>query len=111
VQLAEAPPERLLLLGRQPLVAEEDHPVVDERVVDLLEGPRVERLREVHAPDLGADVGRELLDADRLVCHAGILTSLRAGFKPGKSLTPARSSGRIAPDQEGGSHGHALENP
>ena len=47
VQLAEQAAERLLLLRRQVLVAEEDDPVVDERVVDLLERALVERLPEV----------------------------------------------------------------
>lgn len=44
VELAEAPAERLLLVGRQVLVAEEDDPVLDEAVVDRLEPyiPQVE---------------------------------------------------------------------
>jgi hypothetical protein len=42
-QLPEEPPERLLRLGGEVLVAEEDHAVLDEGVVDLLEGGLVQR--------------------------------------------------------------------
>jgi hypothetical protein len=60
VQLAEQPAEGFLLVGGEVLVAEKDDAVVDQRVVDLLEGPLVERLREIDTPDLGAGVGVSL---------------------------------------------------
>ena len=69
VQLAEEAAEILLLLRRQVLIPEEDHAVVDERVVDVLERALVERLREIDAVDLGPDVGGELVDAKRCVRH------------------------------------------
>ena len=77
VQLAEEPAERLLLVRSEVLVAEEDHAVLDERGVDLLERPLVERLGEVDAVDLGADVRGELLDLDRRVGH--VPASMAAG--------------------------------
>src|SRR5499427_6421964 len=64
VELAEAPAEGLVLLGGEVLIAEEDDPVVDQAVVDLLEGRLGQRLREVDAADHGAHMRRELLYAD-----------------------------------------------
>src|SRR5262249_26740006 len=46
------------------------HRALDERVVDLLEGGLVQRPAQVHAMDLGADMGRELLDGQGLGSHA-----------------------------------------
>ena len=89
-QLAEEAPERLLLVGRHVLVAEEDHLVLDEGVVHLLERGLVERPREIHAEDLGADVGRELLDRHGSVAHGQLLsTSVWSGVagSPSASAT------------------------
>ena len=36
MQCSEAPPEILVLIGRQMLIAEEDHLVFNQRVMDLL---------------------------------------------------------------------------
>ena len=60
VQLAEAAAERLVLLVRQLLVAEEDHQVLHQRVMDLLEGLVAERPGKVDAGNLRADAGRKL---------------------------------------------------
>ena len=69
VQRAEAAAEILLLLVVDLLVAEEDHQVLHQRVVDLLELLVAQRPRQVHAGDLRADGGRELAHADGLEAH------------------------------------------
>jgi hypothetical protein len=70
VQLAEEPAEILLLLWSEVLVAEEDHTVLDERAVDVLERLLVERTGEVDTVDLGTNMRGELLHPDRRVGHA-----------------------------------------
>ncbi len=65
VELSEATPESLVLLGRQVLISEEDDAVVDQTIVDVLERSLVQRLREIDAVDHRADMGRELLRTDR----------------------------------------------
>src|SRR5262245_11638767 len=69
VQLAEAPPERLVLLDREVLVPEEDDAIVDEGAVDLLERHLVERMREIEAGDLGADMRSQLPHLDVPAAH------------------------------------------
>ena len=63
------------------LVAEEDHQVLHQRVMDLLEGLVAERPGEIDAEDLGADHGRELAHLDGLVAH---------GFPPYFCRKPTR---------------------
>ena len=67
VQLAEAAAEVEVLVLGDMLVAEEDHQVLRQRAVDLLEGLVAERLRQIDAADLGADDRRQLVDRDRVV--------------------------------------------
>jgi hypothetical protein len=74
-QLTEEAAEGLLLLGGHVLIAEEDHLVLDEGVVDLLERGLLERPGQVHAEHLGADMGCELLDGQGLVTHGQLLSS------------------------------------
>jgi hypothetical protein len=83
-ELAEEAAEGLLLIRGEVLVPEEDHLAVDERVVHLLEGGLVERAGEVDAVDDGPDVGRELLDGQARVSHAGLLWA-RSCPAPGAS--------------------------
>ncbi len=90
VELSEATAEGLVLLGRQVLIPEEDDAVVDQTGVNVLEGPFVERLREIDTADHRADMGRELLRADRRWCHAG--PPLAAGIL---CLSPALFNGRF----------------
>ena len=52
VDLAELLGEGHVLLGRQLLVAEEDHPVVDERLADLGDDAAAHRAAEIHAGNL-----------------------------------------------------------
>jgi hypothetical protein len=75
------------------LVAEEDDAVVDERVVNVLERPLVERLREIDATDLATGVRSELVDLDRDVGHEAILLPRRGGPRACGRLVarPARS--------------------
>src|ERR1051326_8124136 len=74
-ELAEEPAERLVLVRREALVAEEDDLVLGERFVDLLERALVERLAEIDAVHFGADDGRQLLHANRLVRHGSLRSS------------------------------------
>ena len=74
VQLAEAAAERLVLLVAQLLVAEEDHQVRHQRVMDFLKRLVAQWPGEIDAEDLGADAGRELAHLDRLVSHWRFLT-------------------------------------
>ena len=55
VQLTEAAPECDVLIGRDVLVVEEQHQVIEQRLVNGLEAIVVERFPKVDAPDLGAD--------------------------------------------------------
>src|SRR5215470_7899378 len=73
VKLAEASAEGLVLIGREVLIAEEDDPVVDQGVVDLLEGGVVQGRGQIDAVDHGAHVRRELLYADRCWRHGSLL--------------------------------------
>ena len=57
VQLAELAPERLLPIEVEGLVAEEQHLVLDQRVVQLLELLVAQGPAEIDAGDLGADPG------------------------------------------------------
>ncbi len=47
VQIAEQPAERQVLVLAQMLVAEEDHQILGERAVELVDLPVAERLRQV----------------------------------------------------------------
>ena len=69
--------ERLLLLEVDVLVAEEDHEMAQQGVVDLLERLVAERAGEIDAADLGTDHGAQRLDLDRLVLHGHVLLRLR----------------------------------
>jgi len=55
VQLAEAAAELDMLLARDVLLAEQQDPVLQERVVDLAEGAFAHRLRDVDGANLGAE--------------------------------------------------------
>ena len=72
VQLAEFAPEGELLFRGDALVAEEDHEMLGERTVDLVElavGARCagDQFADVDAGDFSADDRRQLFDADGLV--------------------------------------------
>src|SRR5690606_30009193 len=69
MKLAEHAPEFLVLFERHLLIAEEDHLMPHKGVMDLLEGPVAERLRQVDIADLGADARRHRLDGDGLEGH------------------------------------------
>ena len=64
VKLAEQPPEREVLLGRDLLIAKEDDQVLDQRAVDLALLLGGERPRQIDAAELGADQRSELLDGE-----------------------------------------------
>ena len=79
-EIAELPPEILVLIVGQMLVAEEDHQVFHQRVVHFLELLVAERPRQVDPANLGANMRRQLGDLDRLVRHQG---------------SPAKQNGRM----------------
>ena len=70
---AEAAAERDMLLDGQRLVAKEDREIGHQRVVDFLELLVAERLRQIHAGDLGADRRGQFPHLDRVIRHAGFL--------------------------------------
>ena len=74
VQFAETAAERLVLLVRQLLVAEEDHQVLHQCVMDLLEGLVAQRPGKVDAGNFRADAGRKLAHGDRLLAHLHFLS-------------------------------------
>ena len=76
VQFAEPSPERLVLVERKVLVAEEDHHVLHPRIVDFVERPVVERPRQVDPPDFHADGRRQRVDLDNIVRHSLVPASL-----------------------------------
>ena len=63
-QLAEAPAEGLVLVHGELLIAEEDHAVLDESVVDGLERGLIEP-GEIHVQYFGSDMRRQLPDLHR----------------------------------------------
>ncbi len=67
VDAAPAPGEGEELLRRQVLAAEEDHLMLEERLVDFAVERVGQRLRQVGAFDLRAQRPRDPVDADRLV--------------------------------------------
>ena len=69
MQRPEAAAERLVLLDRHVLVAKEDHQVVHQRIMHLLELLVAERPGEVDTDDFSADGGRKLAHVDRLIGH------------------------------------------
>ena len=68
-QRTEPPAEGLMGVMRQVLVAEEDHLMADERIVDRLELLVAELLSEVDAEDFGADPAGHRPDLDVAGLH------------------------------------------
>src|SRR5207249_601428 len=64
-ELSEASPERDLRLVVDVLVAEEEHPVLQERLTDVGDRRVVERRGEVDAVDLGADPAGDRANLER----------------------------------------------
>ena len=69
MQLAEAQAQLLVPLRAQRLVAEEDHQVLHQGVVDVLELLVGERPGQVDGRNFGADIGRRLAHFDGLIGH------------------------------------------
>src|SRR5262245_47222927 len=60
VQVAEPATELCVLLHAQLLIVEEDHQMLEERVMHLVELLVIERFGEIDTKDLCADAGRQL---------------------------------------------------
>lgn len=89
VERAPALAEGDVLVGREGLVAEEDDVVLEEGLVDVVELRVGERLRQVHAFDLGAEMGREGLDGDGLeACCVGHDQPSWARFLVARTIAP-----------------------
>jgi hypothetical protein len=58
MELAEAEAKSLVLLHAQLLIAKEKNQMIHERVVQVLELPIAERLRQIDAKDLRANAWR-----------------------------------------------------
>ena len=72
MQLAELAAERLVLIEAELLVAEEDHLMRHQRIVNFLEHLIAERLRQVDPRDLRPDNRADRLHFNALVRH-GVL--------------------------------------
>jgi len=72
VQLSEPAPEILVLFNFQRLVAEEDHGVLHQRVMDFLELLIAERLVQIDPGYLGADPRRKWFHVNRFIRHGGV---------------------------------------
>src|SRR5205085_9621311 len=82
VKLAELAAEIGMLADAELLVTKENHQVVHQRVVDLLELLVAQRFGQVDTVDLGADHWRHLVHLDGLVAHGVIPTVAIASSQP-----------------------------
>ena len=108
MQFAELAAEGEMLVGRDVLVAEEDHEIFGERAMDLVHlavGARIVRdeLADIDAGNLRADDRREFFDADGLVGlgFAGdvpIARTLLAGQRAHAPVLDRTTSNRSWPD-------------
>jgi hypothetical protein len=73
VEGAEAPPEAQMLFRCHPLVAEEDHAVVEQCLMHIGGGLVVEIARQIDAFDQRAERAADRLRGDRLVSHSHFL--------------------------------------
>jgi hypothetical protein len=63
LQFAETPRKRNMLGARDVLIAQEQHPVLEQRRTDLGEQTVVvDRIGKIHADQFGADAVRQLVD-------------------------------------------------
>src|SRR2546421_7645546 len=74
VQLAEFAAEVSMLVDAELLVTKENHQIVHQRVVDLLELLVTQRFGQVDTVDLGADHWRHLAHLNGLVAHGIVPT-------------------------------------
>jgi hypothetical protein len=90
VQFTEQPAERLVLVERQFLVAEEDHLMRHERIVHLLELLVAQRPAEIDTGDLRADCRGGRLNLDGFVGH-GWRSSRFVGDYPSEATSLSSS--------------------
>src|SRR5262245_6218821 len=69
VQLAEPPTEVLLLIHIDRLIAKEDHEVLQQRAMDLVELLIAEPLRQIDPVNFRTNVGSDLAHLDGVVAH------------------------------------------
>ncbi len=89
-KLAEQSAERLVLVDAHLLVAEEDHLMRHQRVVQLAHLAVGQRAGEIDAGDFRADGRRDLANLDRLVGHAPMIRLQPAICKSGYRQTSMR---------------------
>ncbi len=82
LRLAPEPGERgVVLRPRVPLVAEEDHLPFQQRLAELVGQVRTDRVGEVDARDLGADVRRERVNAQDPVLAGAVPGAVRSRMR------------------------------
>ena len=102
VQLAEAAAELEMLFVGDVLVAEEDHQVLGQRAMDLLERLVAQGLGEIDAADLRTDDRRQLVHRDGVVWRGfiGVVLVARAVVATqdahGRSPSADRSAASLA---------------
>src|SRR6516164_56951 len=69
VQLAKPPTEVLLLIHIDRLIAKEDHEVLQQGAMDLVELLIAQRLRQIDPMNFRTNVGRHLAHLDGVVAH------------------------------------------
>ncbi len=75
-QLAKRPPERLVRVVVDVLVAEEDHVVFGDGGMQLVDLPIAQRLGEVDAEDLGADHPGDRTHVQHFIAHGAASNGL-----------------------------------
>jgi len=84
MQVTEEPPEGLMLVQGHFLIAEKDHLMLHQRVMDLAKCLIAERLGDVDTGDLGADHRADRIDLDGLIGH---VTGSSIRVRPCRSLS------------------------
>src|SRR5262245_32430449 len=78
MQLAEPPTETLMLIHIDRLIAKEDHEILQQGAMNLIELLIAEPLRQIDPMNLGANVGSDLAHLDAVVAHRRTPYRLRA---------------------------------
>ena len=90
VQFAEAATEGELLLGADVLIAEEDHQMIHQRLMDHIETGIVQRPGQIDATDFSADPRCQLADLDAVRRHVSCPPWRRSPGKTDPSNPPDR---------------------
>src|SRR5262249_7306825 len=91
VQLAEPTTEVLLLIHIDRLIAKEDHEILQQGTMDLIELLIAQRLRQIDPMNFRTNVGRHLAHLDGVIAHWCTPYRLRPRAKSLGALIPHRT--------------------